>query len=61
MENSDYIQKLVDEIIDGDNTSAKDTFGDLMSGKIHDALDTKKKEVAQSIYNNEPVEEEETE
>lgn len=61
MENADYIESLIDQIIDGDNTSAKDSFGDLMSNKVSSALDARKIELAQKIYNKEPETEEETE
>lgn len=54
----EYIEKLVDQIIDGDNTSAKETYGDIMSTKISDALEGRKKEIAQSVYNNDSQEEE---
>ena len=53
----EYIEKLVDQIIDGDNTNARETYSDVMSTKITDALEGRKKEIAQSIYDNDSQEE----
>lgn len=53
----EYIEKLVDQIIDGDNTNARETYSDVMSTKISDALEGRKKEIAQSIYDNDSQEE----
>ena len=53
----EYIEKLVDQIIDGDNTNARETYSDAMSTKITDALEGRKKEIAQSIYDNDSQEE----
>lgn len=52
------VEKLVDQIIDGDNAAAKDTFGDILSVKITDALDRKKQDLSKNIF-NEPQSEEE--
>ena len=47
---------------DGNNTDAKDGFESALSSKLTDALDAKKIEIAQSLYNQEvEVEEEEDE
>lgn len=48
----EYVEKLVDQIIDNDNVSAKQTYDEIMATRITDALEAKKKEVAQSIYND---------
>jgi hypothetical protein len=59
----DIINKMIDDIIDGNNTDAKDGFESALSNKLTDALDARKIELAQSIYTkeveNEPVSSEE--
>ena len=53
---------MIDDIIDGNNTDAKDGFESALSSKLTDALDARKVEIAQSLYNQEvEVEEEEEE
>lgn len=63
MDTRDIINKMIDDIIDGNNTDAKDSFEAAISNKLTDALDAKKIEIAQSIYSkeveNEPVPSEE--
>jgi hypothetical protein len=49
----DIINKMIDDIIDGNNTDAKDSFEAAISNKLTDALDAKKIEIAQSIYSKE--------
>ncbi len=44
------INKLVDDILNGDNLEAKQTFEDAISIKITDALNQRKTDIAQSIY-----------
>jgi hypothetical protein len=44
---------MIDDIIDGNNTDAKDGFESALSAKLTDALDAKKIEIAQSIYSKE--------
>lgn len=44
---------MIDDIIDGNNTDAKDGFESALSTKLTDALDAKKIEIAQSIYSKE--------
>lgn len=44
---------MIDDIIDGNNTDAKDGFESALSSKLTDALDAKKIEIAQSIYSKE--------
>ena len=60
MDTTEIINKMIDDIIDGNNTDAKDGFESALSSKLTDALDAKKIEIAQSLYNQE-VEEEEDE
>ena len=52
---------MIDDIIDGNNTDAKDGFESALSSKLTDALDAKKIEIAQSLYNQEvEIEEDES-
>ena len=44
---------MIDDIIDGNNTDAKDGFESAISNKLTDALDARKIELAQSIYSKE--------
>lgn len=55
MENTETINSMIDKIIDGDNASAKEDFESLIAAKLSSALDAKKQEVAQSIYQNQEV------
>ena len=57
MEQSEIINQMITHIIDDKNTEANDAFQNLISAKINDALEAKKIEVAQSIYNSQEVEE----
>lgn len=47
------INKMIDDIIDGNNTDAKDGFESALSNKLTDALNARKIELAQSIYTKE--------
>lgn len=49
MEN-ELIQKLIDDIVSDNNTEANSSFEQIINAKINDALEHKKQEVAQSIY-----------
>ena len=53
MDTREIINKMIDDIIDGNNTDAKDSFEAAISNKLTDALDAKKIELAQSIYSKE--------
>ena len=63
MDTTEIINKMIDDIIDGNNTDAKGGFESALSNKLTDALDARKIELAQSIYSkeedNEPVASEE--
>jgi len=62
VDTAEIINKMIDDIIDGNNTDAKDGFESALSSKLTDALDARKIEIAQSLYNQEvEVEEEEDE
>ena len=41
---------MIDDIIDGNNTDAKDGFESALSSKLTDALDARKIEIAQSLF-----------
>ena len=57
MDTREIINKMIDDIIDGNNTDAKDSFEAAISNKLTDALDAKKIEIAQSIYSKEVADE----
>ena len=62
---SQLIGSLIDDVLDGNATEAKEKFDDALSLKVSEVLDQRKKEISNSLYNNrEPEkqqEEEETE
>lgn len=43
-------QELIDNIKSGDAQSSNNTFNSIMSDKINAALDTKKSEIASTMY-----------
>ena len=49
---------MIDDIIDGNNTDAKDGFESALSTKLTDVIDARKIEIAQSLYNQEVEEDE---
>ena len=53
MDTREIINKMIDDIIDGNNTDAKDGFESALSNKLTDALDARKIELAQSVYTKE--------
>ena len=57
MDTTEIINKMIDDIIDGNNTDAKDGFESALSNKLTDALDVRKIELAQSLYNQEEEDE----
>ena len=57
MDTKDIINKMIDDIIDGNNTEARDSFDAAISNKLTDALDAKKIELAQSVYSKEEQDE----
>ena len=57
MDTKDIINKMIDDIIDGNNTEARDSFDAAISNKLTDALDAKKIELAQSVYSREEQDE----
>jgi hypothetical protein len=53
----EIINRMIDDIIDGNNTDAKGGFESALSNKLTDALDARKIELAQSLYNQEEEDE----
>jgi len=62
---SQLIGSLIDDVLDGNATAAKDKFDNAISLKVSDALNQRKVDIANSLYNDreqeEQQEEEETE
>lgn len=65
---SQLIGSLIDDVLDGNATAAKEKFDDALSLKVSNVLDQRKTEIANSLYNDkgyveqeEQQEEEETE
>ena len=52
MENADIINKMIDDILNGDNVEAEQGVNAVLASKISGALDDRKVEIAQSIYGN---------
>ena len=50
MDNTDTINNMINDIITGKNSSAREDFESLISNKMAAALDQKKQEIAQSFY-----------
>ncbi len=48
---SHILGSLIDDILDGNATSAKDRFDGAISVKVSDALDQRKVEISNSLYN----------
>lgn len=62
MDIQQQINDMIDKIIDGDNTSARQDFESLVNQKLELAIDARKIDIAQSIYSdNESEPESETE
>jgi hypothetical protein len=58
VDTTEIINKMIDDIIDGNNTDAKNGFESALSNKLTDAIDARKIEIAQSLYNQEVEEDE---
>ena len=50
MDTQETINKLVDDIIAGNNTEARDGFDSALGMKIVDAMDIRKQNLARSTY-----------
>lgn len=57
---SQLIGSLIDDILDGNATAAKDKFDNAISVKVSDSLDQRKMDIANSLYNNKVEPEEES-
>lgn len=58
---SQLIGSLIDDVLDGNATAAKDKFDNAISLKVSDSLDQRKLEIANSLYNDKEQEEEQPE
>lgn len=54
---TEMISSLLDDIIDGNNSEAKDKFDSLIATKLNSALDDRKQEISKDIFNKETEEE----
>jgi hypothetical protein len=54
---SQLIGSLIDDVLDGNATAAKDKFDDAISLKVSDALNQRKVDIANSLYNDKEQEE----
>lgn len=55
---SEHIRGLIDALADKDFTTAKSAFDAVVSDKMTDALDTRRIEIASSVYDNGAAEDE---
>jgi hypothetical protein len=51
METTDQIRDMISSILDGNNVGAQETFNDIAATKVSAALDDRKIELAQTIFN----------
>lgn len=61
METTEVINTMINKIEDGDNVGAQDDFAALISTKLQTAIEVKKQEIAQSIYQNQEITDDEIE
>jgi hypothetical protein len=45
-------QKFIQQVASGEALQAKETLNDILSARAFEALDIKKQEIAQTLYNN---------
>ena len=45
------LRQFIDQIADGENSAAKETFENILSVKTYESLDAFKKEMASNIFN----------
>lgn len=50
MMDREQIATLINQIVDGENSEAQETFNSIVSSKVSDYLDLKKLELAGAIY-----------
>ena len=53
MESQEIVKDLINSVESGKNTDAADAFGALIQDKVTSALDARKIELAQNLYNRE--------
>lgn len=58
---SHLIGSLIDDVLDGNATAAREKFDSAVSLKVSDALDQRKTEISNSLYNDKEQQEEEEE
>lgn len=61
MDAKEAISSMIDSIVNGDNNKAKEDFGSIIGVKVADAFDTRKVELAQSLYTQDTVQDNEQE
>ena len=49
----ELVHDLVNSIVSGNNLEAKEKFNSVLSVKLNDALENRKKEYSQTIFNKE--------
>lgn len=49
---SEHIKQFLDQIMNGQNSEARESLENVLSAKAFDALDTHKKEIASSLFSD---------
>jgi predicted dinucleotide-binding enzyme len=55
---TDEVRNFIDLVASGDNSQAKDAISELLSTRAFETLDAKKQEMAATLFNGTPVEQE---
>ena len=55
---TDEVRNFIDLVAAGDNSQAKDAISELLSTRAFETLDAKKQEMAATLFNGTPVEQE---
>lgn len=50
MDNAETINKMIDDILNGDNLEAETGLNSVLASKLSDAIEDRKVEIAQSLY-----------
>ena len=61
MDTKDLVSSMIDKVAAGENTAAQEDFEAALSAKMAAALDAKKVELAQSVYQDKENTEDESE
>jgi|TARA_R110000824_G_scaffold158061_2_gene331669 hypothetical protein len=56
VEQPNYVEDFIDNVIDGTNNAANDSFQNIISLKVSQALDNHKQELSQNILNQKETE-----